>query len=101
MARVGRQRFAMAVAVAAIAVVPAFGTADASAASCGSSTAASRSYTDPAGDAGTQPDITNTALALDTACDIDVTFSVANRPVGLAGDDHLYLQLDTDGDTTT
>jgi len=45
--------------------------------------------------------VTQVELALDAACNLNVAFAVDNRPSGLEGDDHLYLQLETDGDPMT
>lgn len=85
--------------LAAMALLLALAPGGASAATCASSTPANNSYTDPAAD-GT-PDVTGVTLSLDAACNLGVTYTVADRPTGLDSSDVLLTQIDTDGNVAT
>lgn len=88
-------------ALAAVALLPlALAAPRAQAAACASSTPANATYTEPTGGTGA-PDVDGVTLTLDAACNLEISFGVANRPSGLEGGDDLQLQLDTDGNAAT
>jgi hypothetical protein len=59
---------------------------------------ADRSYSDPAGDSGTAPDITSVAVSHD---DANVTFSVTTNQAALSPDAVFWGYLDTDRNAST
>lgn len=63
--------------------------------------AGSKTYTDPTGDAGNAPDITQLVISNDDNGQITFQFTFSNRPTILTGEDVLVMGLDTDsnGDT--
>lgn len=63
--------------------------------------AGARTFTDPAGDAGLGPDLTQLVVSNDDSGQITFSFSFANRPAGLTGDDVVTIGIDADrrGDT--
>lgn len=73
----------------------------ASVASAGGATAANHySWTDPAGDSSTAPDLAQIAVRNDDAGNITFDFTYANR-TALGSDDRVQIFLDTDDDTST
>jgi hypothetical protein len=82
------RRFALALAAAALGL----------AATSGAEAAAT--FTDPAGDAETAPDLTAVAIANDAGGTITFTISLADQ-AGLAADSELALGLDSDHDDST